>query len=106
MKNDKNGRYENDLLIDKWIAENQGKHFCHCGCEEKIEILRSYYWDGIPKYITPHLRMRVDRWVADNQGKHFCRCGCGSEINVVYDHYYKGIPKYISGHQRRGKDIL
>lgn len=40
--------------INKWVEENQGKHFCECGCGEVIEILREHYSAGIPRYIKYH----------------------------------------------------
>ena len=39
--------------IDKWIEENQGKHFCHCGCGGIIKIDRSCY-PYVPDYIHGH----------------------------------------------------
>ena len=41
-------------VIRDWIAENQGKHFCHCGCDQSIEIRDFHYTYGIPKYIDHH----------------------------------------------------
>lgn len=40
--------------IDEWIEENQGKHFCLCGCGSEIKILREHYSAGIPRYISHH----------------------------------------------------
>lgn len=42
------------LEIDQFIKENQGKHFCQCGCGEEIKILRIYYTMEIPKFIRDH----------------------------------------------------
>ena len=45
---------------DKWVNENQGKHFCKCGCKEIINIRRSYYWHikgpmrYIPNFVCGH----------------------------------------------------
>lgn len=40
--------------INEWMIENQGKHFCVCGCGETIKIKRNHYSMGIPKYIHYH----------------------------------------------------
>lgn len=38
----------------KWIEENQGKHFCQCGCGEAIEIKIHHHVRGIPKFKNFH----------------------------------------------------
>lgn len=43
------------LEIDKWIKDNQGKHFCICGCGTEIKITRGHYQDGIPERILKHM---------------------------------------------------
>ena len=50
----KNEYYLKDLIINKWIIDNQNKHLCQCGCGEFIEIKRNYYFRGIPKFIQYH----------------------------------------------------
>lgn len=50
----KNGKTRHNYEIDEWIVENQGKHFCHCGCCGDIKILRAHFNGGIPKYIHGH----------------------------------------------------
>lgn len=50
----KGKRDKKNAKIDKFIADNKGTHFCHCGCNEEIIITRSHYHDGIPKYIHGH----------------------------------------------------
>ena len=57
----KNGKHEGQNSptykseISQFIKENQGKHFCQCGCSEEIIILRKYYnGEGIPKFIKNH----------------------------------------------------
>ena len=89
--------------IDEFIKENQGKHFCHCGCGEEIEIRRSHYTTGIPKYVQGHpgkkkRALLVTKWIEENQGKHFCHCGCGGIIIILRVHYRDGIPWYITRH--------
>ena len=38
----------------KWVEQNQGKHFCQCGCGQEIIIKLHQYYDGIPKYLKGH----------------------------------------------------
>jgi len=40
--------------LKTWIAAEQGKHFCKCGCNEAIIIAKQHYSIGIPKYILGH----------------------------------------------------
>jgi len=37
-----------------WIASQQGKHFCHCGCGELLEIKIHHHAKGIPRFILGH----------------------------------------------------
>jgi hypothetical protein len=39
---------------DIWIAENQNKHLCKCGCGEYIKIKKHHKSQGIPQYILGH----------------------------------------------------
>lgn len=41
-------------IIDNWIKDNQGKYFCHCGCNKIITIRRFHHSMSIPKYINGH----------------------------------------------------
>lgn len=42
------------MSIKKWIEYHQGRHFCHCGCDEEIKIKVHHRYYGIPKYILNH----------------------------------------------------
>ena len=53
--------------INKWMIENEGKHFCICGCGEAIKIRRQHYWTGIPKYIHHH--NPVTNWMKGKKHK-------------------------------------
>ena len=93
--------------LDRWTVEEQGKHFCHCGCGHEIIIKRNHHSNGIPKYVIGHSKKgmvfsRVDDWIKMEQERYFCQCGCGREIIITREHYYKTIPKFIGGHQRKG----
>lgn len=37
-----------------WVAENEGKHFCLCGCGEVIPIKPVHFNIGIPQYRHGH----------------------------------------------------
>lgn len=45
-----------NMSVLEWIEYHQGKHFCHCGCGEEIEIKAHHHnpYCGIPKYISGH----------------------------------------------------
>ena len=42
------------MSIKEWIKYHQGKHFCHCGCNEEIDIKVHHRYYGIPEYILNH----------------------------------------------------
>jgi hypothetical protein len=99
--------------VDDWVEREQGKHRCHCGCDQLIEITKNHASNGIPKYLLGHNgrtkppkngyllpRGRID-WVEREQGKHKCHCGCDWVIKITENHYHSGIPKYVHGHQVR-----
>lgn len=99
--------------IARWVEENQGKHYCRCGCGLVIVITRNHWGNGIPAYVNGHngrRRQRKNRalypgdlesWIKEEQGNHVCHCGCGEIIVITKNHYSNGIPRYINGHQIR-----
>ena len=46
------------LMLDTWVEENTGKHYCQCFCGETIKIKRIYYHAGIPKFKNTHYRAK------------------------------------------------
>ena len=40
--------------LEEWVASQQGKHHCHCGCGGLITVLPIHHSRGIPKYINRH----------------------------------------------------
>lgn len=38
----------------QWIEDNQGKHFCQCGCGQPIPIKIHHHKRGVPKYLNFH----------------------------------------------------
>ena len=45
-------------MLDTWVEENTGKHYCQCFCGETIKIKRIYYHAGIPKFKNTHYRAK------------------------------------------------
>ena len=99
--------------VDCWVAENQGKHFCGCGCRGVIVITRNHRSNGIPNFILGHhsrkrapavaylTRKESRGWAEGEQGKHLCECGCGGTVQVQSHHSITGIPRFIHGHHSR-----
>lgn len=113
--------YGNYKGVDKWVAAQQGKHFCACGCNEPITILPIHHCQGIPRFILYHHQPpRVgpgpehpgfinDRSLVKTRGGHYftpatmrairMRCNgncvrCGSSSELKYDHI---IPIFRGG---------
>lgn len=89
------------MTVREWVIQEQGKHFCHCGCGEEIIITKEHHRPskGIPKYKNGHSNNEnIKKWIDQEQGKHFCACGCGEKIKICKHHYYAGIPKIINRH--------
>lgn len=42
------------MTVEDWIKQEQGKHFCHCGCGNEIILNRHHHSHGIPNYIQGH----------------------------------------------------
>jgi hypothetical protein len=40
--------------LAEWMAQEQGKHFCHCGCNQPIAVQRHHHARGIPQFINRH----------------------------------------------------
>lgn len=38
----------------KWVAEQQGLHFCQCGCGTPIKVAAHHVDRGIPRYVSGH----------------------------------------------------
>lgn len=76
----------------KWVEENQGKHFCRCGCGGAISLKPEHYPDA-PQFLHGHNaradppRKPVFRPVLA------CACGCGAMAAPG--------KQYVSGHNSR-----
>lgn len=42
------------INLKEWIAREQGKHFCHCGCNGEIKLLPEHHARGIPQFLDGH----------------------------------------------------
>lgn len=42
------------LGVDRWVAENQGKHPCACGCGKFIDVVPVHHTTSIPKFRHHH----------------------------------------------------
>ncbi|MBN1295859.1 helix-turn-helix domain-containing protein [bacterium] len=46
--------------VEEFKKNEDGKHRCECGCNKVIELKKSHYWNGIPRFIFGHAaRMRT-----------------------------------------------
>lgn len=53
--------------LNAWVATQQGKYRCHCGCGGLIEIKRHHHARRIPRYINGHIS-RVRNSMAGRAG--------------------------------------
>lgn len=95
-----------NIEIDKWIVENQDKHFCICGCGKFIRIRRIHYWEGIPRYIHYHNpvinNMKGRKHEEESKRKIREHCKGGNKTSFIKNHvpWSKGIKRPdITGHK-------
>lgn len=77
--------------IDAWLAEQQGKHHCQCGCGAVLVIKRDRFYKGIPRYQHGHNPQPTNP-VPEPMA---CACGCGALA--------KPGNRYVNGHNGRGQ---
>lgn len=66
------------MSVQEWVEQEQGKHFCQCGCGQEIKIKAHHHKPshGIPKYRVGHANKGIDNKVE-------LKCeNCGSKYNV------------------------
>lgn len=78
----------------EWLAEHQGKVFCHCGCGEPIP-LRAEHFNRVPMYLHGHNAKVNPPNKKPPKPTQPCGCGCGVETSP-------GM-RYVAGHSNRGK---
>jgi hypothetical protein len=49
-----NSQTEKSKVVRKWMADNQGKHLCGCGCGQPIAIKIHHHARGIPSFVNGH----------------------------------------------------
>jgi len=77
----------------RWVEENQGRHFCRCGCGGAIP-LRPEHYPNVPQFLHGH-NARVDPPRKPVfKPTLVCACGCGRMATPGR--------QYISGHNGRG----
>lgn len=87
------------MSVREWVEENQGKHFCQCGCGEEITILRAHHSKGIPKYRPRHhIKVNPPRYKPELHEVRQCACGCGTPVVGAKDGKLK---QYAKGHWAR-----
>jgi hypothetical protein len=81
-----------------WVAENQGQHFCGCGCGQPIPLQPVHFNLGVPAYLLGH-NSRIDNPNPKQEPvpREPCACGCG-ELAA-------SGKRYISGHSSRGRRL-
>jgi hypothetical protein len=50
--------------VSEWIAAEQGKHICACGCGTPIKVAPLHHWKGIPTYVPGHHVVLMKKEVA------------------------------------------
>lgn len=78
---------------DLWVAENEGKHFCACGCNRPIPLRPEHFNVGIPRFLLGHNSALQERKAPPAQ--ELCQCQCGSLAGPG--------KRFISGHNNRGQ---
>jgi len=63
-----------------WIVGEQGKHFCHCGCNGEIKIQIHHHARGAPQFINGHYS-RVNNPMAGRCGDKNPHYNEGQHIN-------------------------
>lgn len=111
--------------ITEWIKEQQGKHFCKCGCGSEITIQKHHKSVGIPNYIhnhhirgenNPMKRPEVVKLVIANGGGFQKGHGLlrgphteeenksiGAKNSINMKNWYKNHPNSKSGYQKGHK---
>lgn len=78
-----------------WVKEQQGKHFCGCGCGGAIPLKSEHFNVGIPQYLHGHnAKVTPPKPRKAVPVPKFCGCGCGELATPGRT--------FLSGHNTRG----
>src|SRR5258708_6690023 len=81
-----------------WLAEQQGRHLCGCGCSNAIPLKAEHFNTGVPAYLHGHnSRVANPNSQKEPPPQTACRCGCGELANPG--------KRYISGHNSWGRTL-
>lgn len=79
-----------------WVTENQGKHFCGCGCDDPIPLKPEHFNVGIPAYLVGHnTRVANPNPRQEPAPRKPCACGCGALA--------ASGKRFITGHSSLGR---
>ena len=80
----------------KWLADNQGKHFCKCGCGGVIPLRTEHFNEGVPRYLHGHnAKVNPPKPRKPKPAPTLCECGCGGWATPGR--------RFISGHNSTGR---
>lgn len=81
---------------EAWTADQQGRHFCGCGCGEPILVKPQHFSTGIPAYKLGHYsRVANPNPRREPVPQKPCECGCGELAGPG--------KRFISGHNSHGR---
>ena len=80
-----------------WVTEEQGRHFCGCGCGEPIQLQPVHFNLGIPAYLLGHNSRIANPNPKQERLQRSCACGCGGVASPG--------KRYISGHNSQGRRL-
>lgn len=81
-----------------WAQQEQGHHFCGCGCGSPIEIRPEHFNVGIPRYAVGHNTRTANpnpHAGREKPAAEPCACGCGALATPG--------KRFISGHNSLGR---
>lgn len=77
-----------------WVKEQQGQHFCGCGCGEPIPLKPEHFSVGVPKYLHGHnAKVNPPKARKELPPQTPCECGCGALASPGR--------RYLRGHWKR-----
>jgi len=80
----------------EWVAEQQGRHFCGCGCGESIPLRPEHFNAGIPAYLLGHnSRAANPNPRQEPVPRQPCECGCGQPA--------ASGKRFVTGHNSQGR---